>query len=345
MFTLSQLNLPVLQAPMVGVSTPALAAAVSNAGGLGAVAAGAMAPDALHRMMSEVQALTACAVNLNLFVQRREAVDRDVVIEAVKKLRPWRDRVGLNPHQTLPAEWYADFDGQLQAAIDCRPAVVSFTFGCLTDDEVERLHRADIFVIGTATTPAEVAQCFAVDVDAVCIQGIEAGGHRGSFTPEAQLRGLPMEELLRDALSLTCRPVIAAGGIMTGADIRGVMNMGAAAAQLGTAFLLTPEAATNAPWRERLKAGGETRLTRAFSGRYARGIVNAYMDEMLEVEQQLPAYPVMNVLTGEIRAAAAKMGNSDCLSLWASTRLKDVRELPAADIIARLTDEMKHLVK
>jgi len=341
MFTLSQLPVPVLQAPMLGVSTPALAAAVSNAGGLGAVAAGAMAPDALQRMMAEVQALTACAVNLNLFVQRREPVDRDVVIEAVLKLKPWRDRLGLNPHQTLPPEWYADFDGQLQAAIDSRPAVVSFTFGCLTDDEVERLHRADIYVIGTATTPAEVAQCDAADVDAICIQGLEAGGHRGSFTPTAQQQGTPMQELLRDALSLTRKPVIAAGGIMTGADIRGVLGMGAAAAQLGTAFLLAPEAATNAPWRDKLKTGGETRLTRAFSGRYARGIVNTYMDEMLEVEAQLPAYPVMNVLTGEIRAAAVKAGNADCLSLWAGTKFSAARELPAAEIVARLRDEMK----
>lgn len=335
MFKLADLQMPILQAPMVGASTPALAAAVTAAGGLGGIAIGASSPAAIRDMIAATRAQTTGPFNVNIFVVREAVVDDAALQESVARLRPWREKLGLPPQPALPPQWTADFGAQ--------PAVASYTFGNLTAPEVERLHNAGIFIIGTATTAEEAIAAAAVGIDAICIQGFEAGGHRGSFTPAAQLQGKPMAELLDEVLAVSRLPVIAAGGIMNGAGIAAALKKGAAAAQLGTAFLLTPEAATNAPWRTRLRAatGDETQLTRVFSGRYARGLHNAFMADMADIEARLPAYPVQNVLTGELRAAAAKAGNADCLSLWAGTGVPNIRESSAAAIMAQLVEEMR----
>ena len=336
---LDTLDIPILQAPMLGASSPALAAAVSNAGGLGSVALGALAPEKVAGLAAEIRALTTRPFGINLFVQRPAPVDKAAIAVAVAKLRPWRDRFGLSD-AVFPRKWFADFEAQLQAVIACRPAVASFTFGCLTAEEISRLHAVDIFVIGTATTTAEARMWEAAGADAICLQGLEAGGHRGSFTPNDQTRAVPLRQLLQATSAVTRLPLIAAGGIMTGRDIAEVLKTGGVAAQLGTAFLLCPEATTNAPWRAALKnAGGDTRLTRAFSGRYARGIVNAFMDDMAEIESALPDYPVQNILTGDLRTACAKAGSSDCLSLWAGTNYANAREMPAAELVRTLWAE------
>lgn len=343
MFKLADLQMPILQAPMVGASTPALAAAVTAAGGLGGIAIGASSPAAIRDMIAATRAQTTGPFNVNIFVVREAVVDEAALQESLARLRPWREKLGLPPQPARPPQWTADFGAQLEALIEAQPAVASYTFGNLTAPEVERLHNAGIFIIGTATTAEEAIAAAAVRIDAICIQGLEAGGHRGSFTPAAQLQGKPMAELLDEVLAVSRLPVIAAGGIMNGAGIATALKKGAAAAQLGTAFLLTPEAATNAPWRTRLRAatGDETQLTRVFSGRYARGLHNAFMADMADIEARLPAYPVQNVLTGELRAAAAKAGNADCLSLWAGTGVQNIRESSAASIMAQLVEEMR----
>ncbi len=325
---------------MVGASSPALAAAVSNAGAFGSVAVGAMKPEDIAPMVAEVRKLTAKPFGINLFVVRPEAVDKAAVAFAIEQLKPWREKFGLPPQET-PANFFADFDTQLEAVIAERPAVASFTFGCLTDNEVERLHAANIYVIGTATTIDEAREWQQVDADALCLQGFEAGGHRGSFTPEAQREPVPISDLLAQARDTVTLPLIAAGGIMDGTGIKAALKAGGAAAQLGTAFLLCPESVTSAPWRAAVKAaqGDVTRLTRAFSGRYARGIENDFMREMREIESRLPAYPVQNVLTGELRAACAKAGSADCLSLWAGTGFEKIREMPAAVLVKTLWQE------
>lgn len=336
---LNKLDIPILQAPMLGVSTPDLAAAVSNAGGLGSVAVGALSANKIAALVEELRQLTAKPFGINLFVIRRFNIDVKAIEFAVKHLAPWRARYDLPP-LVLPDDWFADFDAQLNAVIAARPAVASFTFGCLTSDEVTRLHAANIFVIGTATTTDEARQWQAAGVDAICLQGGEAGGHRGSFTPDAQIAPVPIMDLLQSTRDITALPLIAAGGIMTGADIRKFLSAGATAAQLGTAFLRCPEAATSAPWRAALATGNApTRLTRAFSGRYARGIVNAFMEEMADIETALPDYPVQNILTTDLRAACAKTGSSDCLSLWAGVNYAAARDMPAADLLKKLWQE------
>jgi nitronate monooxygenase len=335
---LTKLPIPILQAPMLGVSTPALAAAVSNAGGMGSIAIGALSANKIAPLVHELHQLTSRPFGINLFVIRRFNVDAKAIELAGKRLAPWRERFSLPP-LTPPDDWFADFDAQLDAVIAARPAVASFTFGCLTPGEVARLHDAQIYVIGTATTPDEARQWQAVGADAVCLQGGEAGGHRGSFTPDAQRAPVPIVDLLRDAREIASLPLIAAGGIMTGSDIRKFIAAGAAAVQLGTAFLRCPEAATSAPWRAALAGEAPTRLTRAFSGRYARGIVNAFMEDMADIEAALPDYPVQNILTTDLRAACANAGSPDCLSLWAGVNYAQAREMPAAVLLETLWQE------
>ncbi len=338
---LNTLPIPILQAPMLGVSSSALAAAVSNAGGLGSVALGALAPEKIAPLAAEIRTLTSRAFGINLFIQRRAPVDDAAIALAVARLKPWRDRFGL-PDIEFPKDWFADFDGQLQAVIECRPAVASFTFGCLTQDETARLHAANIYVIGTATTVREAQAWKSVGADAICLQGGEAGGHRGSFTPEAQINPVPLRQLLQETSDSIALPLIAAGGIMNGHGIAEMLKAGAAAVQLGTAFLLCPESTTNAPWRAALKNTAQpTRLTRAFSGRYARGIVNAFMEDLVDIEKVLPDYPVQNILTSGLRAACAKAGSPDCLSLWAGTNYAAAREIPAGDLLCQLWQEVQ----
>ena len=228
--------------------------------------------------------------------------------------------------------------GRAAASTGAASWKASFTFGCLTDNEVERLHAANIYVIGTATTVDEAREWQQVDADAICLQGFEAGGHRGSFTPEAQIAPVPINKLLAETREAINLPLIAAGGIMTGADIKSALTAGAAAVQLGTAFLLCPESTISTPWRDALRSaqGDATRLTRVFSGRYARGIENDFMRDLVDIESRLPAYPVQNVLTGDLRAACAKAGSGDCLSLWAGTGFAKIREMPAAELVKTL---------
>lgn len=336
---LDKLDIPILQAPMLGVSTTALAAAVSNAGGLGSIAIGALSANKIAGVVEELHQLTTHPFGINLFVMRRFKIDVKAIELATSRLAPWRARFDLPP-PAMPEDWFADFDAQLNAVILARPAVASFTFGCLSPGEVARLHAANIYVIGTATTADEARQWQAVGADAICLQGGEAGGHRGSFTPDAQRAPVPIMDLLRDARDVATLPLIAAGGIMTGADIRKFLSTGAAAVQLGSAFLRCPEAATSAPWRAALaKGNAATRLTRAFSGRYARGIVNAFMEDMTDIEAGLPDYPVQNILTADLRAACDKAGSPDCLSLWAGVNYAQGRELQAGDLLKKLWQE------
>jgi nitronate monooxygenase len=211
---------------------------------------------------------------------------------------------------------------------------------------VERLHAADILVIGTATNIAEAQAWENVGADAVCAQGIEAGGHRGTFIG-AQNDGagtMVLVPLMVDAVRI---PVIAAGGIMDGRGIAAALALGAQAVQMGTAFLVTDESGIAQIYKERLleaahaPARAVTRLTRAFSGRYARGLVNRFMDTMQESEHHVPPYPIQNALTGPIRAQAAKLGETELMSLWAGQGVSMVRAMPAARLMERLVAEWR----
>ncbi len=341
---LKRLKFPIIQGPMAGGScTPELIAGVSNAGGLGSVAASLLSSDKMRDNVSQVRALTDQPFLINLFVQETPAPSPDEVAKAVELLRPiWQGRLGWSSFPT-PARWCEDFHAQFDTLIELRPAAASFTFNILTASQVERLHDAGIAVIGTVTTVDEALAWENIGADAVVASGVEAGGHRGTFLGPQQEATLSARQLWPQVAEAVHIPVIAAGGIMTGVDINDALAAGATAVQMGTAFLVCEESGINNAYKNRLIKAGPTptHLTRAFSGRYARGLENDFMRQMKTLEAQFPAYPVQNALTTPIRAAAAELGDTELMSLWAGAEVKRARPMKVAKLMVQLVAEMR----
>lgn len=338
---------PIIQGPMAGgACTPALVAAVSNSGALGSLPASLFTPEIMQARIEQVRELTGRPFLVNLFVQRTPQPTPDELAHAVALLQPVWSTLGWTD-LPLPQRWCEDFEAQFEVLIATRPACASFTFGILSVQQVARLHAAGIFVIGTITTVEEALAWQAVGADAVVASGIESGGHRGTFIGAQQDATLTGAQLLPLVVSKLTIPVIAAGAIMDGFDIARALALGAAAVQMGTAFLVTDEAAIHPAYKQRLLEAGRdpeknpTRLTRAFSGRYARGLDNRFMQTMAAVESQVPAYPVQNALTGSIRAAAAKSGDTEWMSLWAGAGVGRARGMAAGALVAMLVAEMQ----
>lgn len=331
---------PIIQAPMGGgPTTPALVAAVSNAGGLGSVAAGYLAPERLEEEIAEVRRLTGRPFAVNLFAggATTGAEDAGPMLEVLAR---WHDSLGLPPPERAPAteDRLAEQVEVLQAA---RVAMVSFTFGIPDAELLRRLRGSGALLVGTATTVEEARRLEEAGCDAVVAQGSEAGAHRGTFAASfeaAQIGTLALVPQVADAVSL---PVVASGGIMDGRGIVAAQALGAAAVQMGTAFLVCDEAGTPAAHRERILAAreDETTVTRAFSGRPARGIRNAFLDEVEGSGVPIPPYPVQNSLTRPLRSAAARQGRWDALSLWAGQGVRMARGGPAGRLVEELVRE------
>jgi nitronate monooxygenase len=339
---LSSLAIPIVQAPMLGASTAAMALAVSRAGGLGSLALAGSPPDAIMAEVAKARA-DGRPFAANLFVLAPARPDAAVVEAAIARLAPFYAAQGLEP-PAIPNDFAPDFEAQFGALVRAAPPAASFTFGILTRAQVEALHAANVLVIGTATTVAEARAWAEVGADAICAQGMEAGGHRGSFlapVDESLVGTMALVPLVAAAVGL---PVIAAGGIMNGAGVAAALALGAAAVQMGTAFLLTGDETTiSAPWRRALETAGDdtTRLTRAFSGRHARGIENAFMRRLRPVEDEIPAYPVQNRLTQPLRAAAAKAGDADTINLWAGQAVKLITPGESGALVLRWWEEAR----
>lgn len=334
--------LPIVLGPMAGgPSTPALAAAVSNAGGLGSLGEGYASSEQIRSDIRATRKLTDKPFAVNLFVPDAIELDQAQIDDALHALAPYRQELGLPPEQSVPEAFAEDFDAQFAVVAEERPAVFTFTFGLLPPDTVEALQRSGTLVGGTATTPTEARALADSGVDFVVAQGAEAGGHRGTFlaAPGDDLIGVAaLVPQVRDVSGL---PVVAAGGMADGRGVAAALALGACAAQLGTAFLLCPEAGTSAPYREAVRRAHaeDTVITSAFSGRRARGIVNRFSNEFADFSD-VPPYPVMNALTREMRRFAAERGDAGFLSLWAGQGVGMVRELPARELVDLLAREM-----
>lgn len=322
---------PIVLAPLAGgPSTPELAAAVSNAGGLGFVAGGYLGAAGLDERLRATRALTGAPVGANLFVLREEPVDGAALDAYARELEPDAAARGVqlgDPHfddDNLAAK--------LDVLTDARIEVVSTTFGCLTAGEIRRLQRTGIDVWATVTTVDEARVAHDAGVDALVVQGAEAGGHRASWgdLDDEDVPLLELLALLRGELKL---PLVGTGGIATRDGVLAALEAGAEAVQVGTAFLLAPEAGTSEPHRRALASPGETAITRAFTGRRARGIVNRFMRDHPGAPA---AYPHVHHLTAPLRAAARAAGDADAINLWAGTRFAQAMELPASEIVARL---------
>ncbi|MBC3916510.1 nitronate monooxygenase [Undibacterium sp. CY18W] len=334
---------PIIQAPMAGgATTPELVAAVSNAGGLGSLAAPLLTPLAIIEQAEHIRRLTDKPFAINLFVQTRPQVDFAALEAAKLLLQPVCQELGWDSLPT-PTRWCEDFEAQLDALITARPAVASFTFDVLHGSQLQRLHDAGILVVGTATNLQEAIVWQAMGADAVCLQGVEAGGHRGTFIGAQKDSTLGLFALLEACKAHIEVPLIAAGGIMDGKQIKQALQAGAQWVQMGTAFLTTKESAIHPAYKQRLleSSSDTTRQTRAFSGRIARGLDNHYMQTMAVVADKVPAYPIQNALTGAIRAAAAKAGNTGLMSMWAGQGVAAARDLTVSELMAALVAEMQ----
>jgi nitronate monooxygenase len=337
---------PILLAPMAGASTPELTAAVSNAGGLGAFAAAVLSPDAIRAGIARVRQLTSKPFSVNLFILGSTNPDPRQVARALELLAPIREELGLPPGEPV-AKYSEDNQAQFDAVLDERPALASFTFGILSEAQVAALQSRGILVMGTATTVAEARAWDAVGADIICAQGSEAGAHRGTFLgdPEASLVGtMALVPQMADAVRV---PVIAAGGIMDGRGIAASLILGAAGAQMGTAFLSCPESGIPAAWRDALMNArdDQTRVSRIYSGRHARGIVNEFMRRLTPAAAEIPPYPIQNALTGPIRRAAGQANRPEYLSLWAGQAASMSRGLPASELFAALVQETQSALR
>ena len=333
-------EVPVVGAPLAGgPSTAELAAAVSDAGGLGFLAAGYRPVEELERELGRTRALTGRPFGVNLFYPVREQVDGAALAAYAAGLRHEGERYGVEPGEP---RWSDDgWDAKLELVAREPPAVVSFTFGCPAREVVESLRAAGSAVWCTVTSTAEAEVATAAAVDALVVQGSEAGGHQGSFRDDDEHEPVSVLALLQQVARVTDRPLVAAGGIATGRAVAAVLAAGASAAQLGTAFLLASEAGTSEPHRAALRSGRPTRLTRAFTGRRARGIVNRFMADH---EAGAPrGYPEVHFVTAPIRAAARAAGDAEAINLWAGQAYPLTREEPAGAVVERLAAGLKAL--
>ena len=325
---LDGLEHPIVQAPMGGgPSTPALAAAVAEAGGLGFLAAGYKPVDAVRADVEALRALTGRPFGVNLFAPPQPA--RGDVAAFASSLRGEAERYGAPVGE--PRHDDDGWEAKLALLEELEVPVVSFTFGCPAADVLARFPETWV----TVTTPAEARAAADAGADALVVQGVEAGGHRGSFDDAApgEIGLLALLQLI--AVDL---PLVATGGIATGPGVAAVLAAGAAAAALGTAFMLCPEAATAPAHREAIAGDGATALTRAFTGRTARGIANRWMREH---EDAPSAYPDVHHLTAKVRAAAREQGDADGFHLWAGEAHSLSSSEPAGDLVRRLAAEAR----
>jgi len=331
------MEVPIVGAPLAGgPSTPALAAAVSSAGGLGFVAAGYRGASEVANEIDEVRRLTTQPFGVNLFYPTRLDVDEAAVAAYAESIAAEAERYGvpLGEPRWSDDEW----DAKLELVARERPAVVSFAFGCPDAGVVSTLRAEGIAVWCTVTSPTEAQLAAAAGMDALVVQGAEAGGHQSSFDDE-DTEPVELVSLLQLVRAVTDVPLIAAGGLATGQAIAEALSAGAVAAQIGSALMLTPEAGTSEPHRAAFSGDAPTALTRAFTGRRARGIVNRFMRDHGEAAPK--GYPQVHYLTAPLRAAARAAGDADTINLWAGRAYRLARPEPAGAVVESLVAEIR----
>jgi nitronate monooxygenase len=335
-FDISDISKPLIVAPMAGgPSTPQLAAAASNAGGLGMLAGGLLSPDVLAEKIDAARGLTSGPLGVNLFVPQPSAGTQCQYAEYAKALAPEAQRYGVR--LGTPRQDDHGWAAKLQVVSDMRPEVVSFTFGLPSTQTCSRLHDGGTLLFASVTTVTEAKMAVERGIDALIVQGPAAGGHRATFDPAALLPSTPLLQLVKAILVDADAPVVASGGLANADDVARVLAAGAVAAQLGTAFLLADESGTHPAYRAALrdKAFTETVFTRAFTGRYARALRNGFIDRY---DKQAPfGFPQIGFLTAPLQSAAGEADDPHGMALWAGTGFQQARNGSVAEIFGSLT--------
>lgn len=344
MTLLEQLDIkhPIFLAPMAGVSTPQLAAEVSNQGGLGALGLGASSVEAARQQILETQALTHQAFQVNFFCHQSSALDHDLAKQWIQYLIPQFEKYNAVPPTELECIYpsFLDHDDYLNLVLQTKPKAVSFHFGIPHPHQIQALKKAGIMTMVSATNLAEALKIEAAGIDIIIAQGIEAGGHRGIFneTFDSAVKTSDLVQLLKKHCHL---PIIAAGGLMNGHQAQRLIQLGAEAVQLGTAFVQCKSSNANAAYRKALFNTPITQITESISGRPARGLINHWHTQIDRPERpNVATYPYSYDLGKQLNAAASAQGDFGFSAFWAGTNVAQIREMEAADLVNQLVLEM-----
>ncbi len=340
------INLPIIQAPMAGgPTTPELIAAVSNAGGMGSLGAGYLQPDVLRENVRAIKALTDKPFAVNLFIPESYETTPQAIKASLQTLAQVAPDYIKSDAQVVPP-YTPDFDAQFQVLCEEGIPVFSSTFGLPSKEVVTRLKSQGTIVIGTVTNVAEAQAMQAQGIDAISVQGSEAGGHRGTFIGNPSDSFIATFALLPQVCDHVDMPVIAAGGIMDARGIMAARYLGAAAVQMGSAFLCCPEAGTHPLYKQAILDldTDNTRLTIAFSGRYARAIKNNFTEAMLDKQESILPFPVQNKATKIMRQAATANKDNQYMAMWAGQGAYLARVIPAAELVTKLDDACRQLL-
>lgn len=344
---LLKIKLPIIQAPMAGgATTPELVAAVSNAGGLGSLGAGYMTADEIKKTINKIKLLTNKPFSVNLFIPEKYHADDNQIEQARKIVQSCCSELNFNIPSIKPP-YTPSFEEQLNVIIEEKVPIFSFTFGIPSTEWIEIFKKNDVTLIGTATTLAEARLLEENNIDAVVAQGSEAGGHRGTFLGKAENALISTSSFVPLLVEHIKIPVIAAGGIMNAKEILASLSLGAAAAQMGTAFLCCAESGIHPLYKKLLLniSHDNTTLTRGFSGKLARGIVNKFIIRMQSYEKNILSYPLQNTLTSSMRKESAKQNNTEFMSMWAGQAAYLCKALSATQLIEELSREVIALLK
>jgi nitronate monooxygenase len=336
-----KLKYPLIVAPMAGgPSTPELVISSCNSGALGSIGAAYLSPSAIDDFVTKVRAETSSPFSINLFIQHPEPrISKEHIQRAIEITKPLREELGI-PQPQLTPPYEENFDSQFEMVLKLNPQVFTFIFGLLKSEYISAAKKQNITLMGTATTLEEALLLQDSGVDAIILQGIEAGGHRGIFDPNASDPSIRTLDLIESCRKKIMIPIVAAGGIMTSQDLQSALSKGADAVQMGTAFLTCKEAGTSDPYKKvLLSATRNTKTTRAFSGRLARGIQNRFMTEMDKYPEAILPFQAQNKFTRDIRNASVKKGSSDFLSLWSGAGKGALWTGSASDLIENLFKE------
>ncbi|MBJ8103878.1 MULTISPECIES: NAD(P)H-dependent flavin oxidoreductase [Bacillus cereus group] len=342
-----QVKNPIIQAGMAGaITTPELVAAVSNGGGLGTLGAGYMGPEKIREAIYKIRELTDKPFGVNLLLTKEIKIEEEKVKEANVLLEAVNRELGIEGEQALKLP--KSYKAQLQVLLEEKVPVVSFAFQTLEKEEIDDLKKEGIKVIGTATHVVEAKALAKLGVDIIVGQGSEAGGHRGTFIGKEREAMIGTFALIPQLVAAVPHiPIVAAGGVMNGQGLVAAFALGAEAVQMGSAFLTSEESITHDAYKEAVLQSTDTSttVTRAFSGKYARGIRNEFIERHEEKEEGLPMYPVQNVLTSKIRQEAAKQNKGEYMSLWAGQASSLARIEPAQHVVERVMKEVEDVIE
>ena len=352
MTELLNIEFPIIQAPMAGgVTTSNLVAEVSNSGGIGMIGAGYMTPGQIREQIREIKQLTSSPFGINLFVPNEFTYTENEIKSASKLLQPICEQLHIdqNDRTEIPTSkhLFETFYEQIKIVIEEKLPVCSFTFGVPSIELIAELKQHNIILMGTATTVEEAVEIEKLGMDMVVVQGSEAGGHRGDFMGEDQESLIGLMSLIPQVVDHVSIPVIAAGGIMDGRGLMAAICLGAKGVQMGTAFLTCIESGAHKVHKEAILHAKEDQLvlTRAFSGKWARGINNKFITDLKNHEESLPNFPVQNTLTQHIRKAASSQNNPDFLSLWSGQTPRLAKNQTVETLMKDIISEAKNITK